>query len=405
MASIVRQANGRRLIQFIDPHGERRTIRLGKTSQRVAESVKHRVECLVSAKIAGHAPDDETARWLANLDYTMAKKLAAVDLAVPRESTMLEGFIDAYIATRCDTKPNTQNVYGHTRRNLIEYFGAKKPLRDITPGDADQWRLSLLGQGLSEKTVRRRTGIAKQFFTAAMRKDLISTNPFAGLKVAVQANPKLMYFVSRKEAEKVLNACPDAQWRLLFALSRFGGLRCPSEHLALRWSHVNWEHNRLHVPSPKTEHHPGGEVRVIPLFPELMPHLQEVFDEAEEGTEFVITRYRDRNSNLRTQLQRIIERAGLKPWPKLFQNLRSTRETELAEDYPLHVVCAWIGNSQLVAAKHYLQITDEHFDRAAGKPVNAAATQSEGHQSAAKCAAAGARTALHGNVSTSTHRR
>jgi hypothetical protein len=31
------------------------------------------------------------------------------------------------------------------------------------------------------------------------------------------------------------------------------------------------------------------------------------------------------------------------------------------------VVCAWIGNSQPIAAKHYLQVTDEHFRRAAGE--------------------------------------
>ena len=37
-------------------------------------------------------------------------------------------------------------------------------------------------------------------------------------------------------------------------------------------------------------------------------------------------------------MHRIIRRAGLTPWPKPFQNLRSTRETELAETYPLHVV-------------------------------------------------------------------
>lgn len=80
---------------------------------------------------------------------------------------------------------------------------------------------------------------------------------------------------------------------------------------------------------------------------------------------------------------RIIEKAGLKPWPKLWQDLRSTRETELAESYPLHVVCAWIGNSQPVAAKHYLQVTDDHFEQAAnGKRngrgllvINAAANQ------------------------------
>ena len=65
-------------------------------------------------------------------------------------------------------------------------------------------------------------------------------------------------------------------------------------------------------------------------------------------------------------------RLGLTPWPKLFQNLRSTRETELAEDYPLHVVVAWIGNSQPVAAKHYLQVTDDHFAQAVQNPVQQA---------------------------------
>ncbi len=367
MASITRQAKGRRIIQFSDANGDRKTIRLGKVNQRTAEAIKLRVENLASAAISGHAVDDETARWVADLDEVMVDKLAAVGLVARRQRARLEAFLDAYIATRCDTKASTQTVYGHTRRNLIEYFGADRPLRNITPGDADDWRLDLIRQGLAENTVRRRCGIAKQFFTAAVRKGLVSRNPFADLKAVIKANTSRMYFVSREEAKAVLAACPDAQWRLLFALSRYGGLRCPSEHLALRWRDVDWERHRITIRSPKTEHHEGGASRKIPMFPELLPHLREVFEEAEEGTVHVITRYRDTNANLRTQMQRIIYRAGLEPWPKLFQNLRSTRETELAESYPLHVVCAWIGNSQPVAAKHYLQVTEAHFDRAAGE--------------------------------------
>lgn len=81
------------------------------------------------------------------------------------------------------------------------------------------------------------------------------------------------------------------------------------------------------------------------------------------------SRYRERNSNLRTQLQRIIKKVGLNPWSKLFNNLRSTRETELAAAFPMHTVCVWIGKSQLIAAKHYLQVTEEHFDKALQNPV------------------------------------
>ena len=83
------------------------------------------------------------------------------------------------------------------------------------------------------------------------------------------------------------------------------------------------------------------------------------------------TRCRDTAVNLRTQLTRIIRRAGLTPWPKLWQNLRSTRQTELAEAFPMHVVCRWIGNSQPVAAKHSLQVTDEHYNQAATGTVDA----------------------------------
>ena len=124
------------------------------------------------------------------------------------------------------------------------------------------------------------------------------------------------------------------QWRLIFALARYGGLRSPSEILALKWQDVDWERGRILVHSPKTEHHAGGESRQLPLFPELVPYLREVFEQAQEGIEYVVTRYRSRGVNLRTQLERIIVKAGLKAWPKLFQNLRSTRETELAEWWP-----------------------------------------------------------------------
>jgi hypothetical protein len=103
----------------------------------------------------------------------------------------------------------------------------------------------------------------------------------------------------------------------------------------------------------------------VPIFPELRPFLEEAFEQAEPGTVHVITSKRDAEQNLRTRFMKILRRAGLTPWPKLYQNLRASRETELAAVYPLHVVCAWIGNSTLIAQKHYLQVTEEDFRRGA----------------------------------------
>jgi len=109
------------------------------------------------------------------------------------------------------------------------------------------------------------------------------------------------------------------------------------------------------------------------LFPELKPILAEAFELAPEGAKYVVGgNYREgsltdkgwKNCNLRTQFKRLIERAGLTTWPRLFHAMRASRETELAKDHPIHVVVGWMGNTISIAMRHYLQITDADFDRA-----------------------------------------
>jgi integrase len=391
MASIsTNQKTGCRRILFTRPDGIRKKITLGKIPMKNAQSIKARVEDLVAAAWSGNTPDPSTSEWVGKRDDVFYAKLAAVGLvperaAMPGANAQILGpFLQAYIDGRSDVKPGTRINLKQAQQQLLRFFGAEKPLSAITPGDADEFRLDLMSR-LAENTARRFCGRAKQYFRVAVRKKIIKENPFGDMKqCSVKGNPSRFYFITREEAEKVLAACPDAQWRLLFALSRFGGLRCPSEHCALRWGDVDWERGRITVHSPKTESHEGGESRQIPIFPELRPYLEEAWEQAEPGTEFVITRYRDGNSNLRTQLQRIIRRAGLTPWPKLWQNLRSTRETELAESYPLHVVCAWIGNSQKVAAKHYLQVRDSDFEKACALGEGGAKSGAPGAQNRAQ---------------------
>jgi hypothetical protein len=47
------------------------------------------------------------------------------------------------------------------------------------------------------------------------------------------------------------------------------------------------------VRSPKTAHHEGQGVRVVPIAPELRPILQALFDQAPEGSEAVVPRLTD----------------------------------------------------------------------------------------------------------------
>jgi integrase len=147
------------------------------------------------------------------------------------------------------------------------------------------------------------------------------------------------------------------------ALARYGGLRCPSELVTLKWSDIDRKKGRFVVYETKRKRH--VETRETPLFPELRPFLEACFRAKDRDAIKVVTRVRCTKTNLRTQMERILERAGIKQWPKLFQNLRSTRETELVQQgHPVHVVCTWLGNTPKVAEKHYLQVTDEDFQRA-----------------------------------------
>lgn len=160
---------------------------------------------------------------------------------------------------------------------------------------------------------------------------------------------------------------PDAEWRVIIALARFAGRRTPSETMALRWEDIDWARNQMLVRSPKTEHHAGKELRIVPLFPEIRESLAEAFEPAQPGAAFVVEKYRRGCQNSRTHMLRMILRAGLEPWTRPFHNLRASCETDLANRFPTHVVSKWLGNSVQVAAAHDLQVTDEHFERAVGE--------------------------------------
>ena len=395
MASISKDPNGRRRILFVAPDGKRKTIRLGKVSQRAAEAVKYRVEQLLAAKLTGHALEADTARWMAGLESALADKLARVGLIPSRKDqavATLGPFLADYVERRVDVSQATKEVWSQVTRNLIDHFGVDRELTRITEGDAENFKLFLVKEELASTTVHKRLGFARQFFRMARKHKLIESNPFADVSSKAINQQDRQQFITTAEIDRILAVC-NPTWRTIVVLCRYGGLRCPSEVLSLRWDGVNWETDRVVVHSPKTTRH-GKSSRVIPLFPELKPFPAEAFDLAPEGAEYVIGGgYREsaltpsgwRNCNLRTQFERLVKRAGLQKWPRLFHNLRASRETELAKDYPIHVVTAWLGNTPQIAMKHYLQVTDDDFERAS----------QGGAKSGAESGAAGARGKSH----------
>ena len=367
MASVTKDGSKGWRIRFYDGNGDRQQIRLAGINQETAEQIGRHIDILNIAKISGEPMRERpTADWLRKTGQKIHEKMAAVGLVETRSSSGLREFMGEYMADAktSDGRPaakNTQKKWKQAQQVLDEFFGNKN-LRDISHDDAVKFRRWLDTKTLGENGKRTHISVAKMFLNAAKRRKLVDENPFEFQKASLVLDRSRDFFLTRANAMKILDACPDTQWKLIFALWRFAGLR-KMEIFQLRWEHVLWDQGRMLVTIPKTAHHEGKGSRFVPIG-DILPWLEKAFDEAPEGTQRVVTRFTESNVNLAKPFEKIIERSGLTVWPKLIQNLRASCETEwLDSGHPAHVVAKWIGHSVKVQNDNYAQVDDHHFDQ------------------------------------------
>ncbi len=279
----------------------------------------------------------------------------------PLTPTIAE-FVSKYIAGRTDMMPNTLKGLRTAERVFVTHVGPDKRLSDFTKADARSWLVSLKAR-FAPATAGRLFTWGSQFLGGAVEAEILIRNPFKGIKSPGQTNKGRQHFVDAATARLVIEAGTDASWRLVIALSRFGGLRIPSELVPLTWADILWDKNKVRVRSPKTERHDGKPERWIPLFPELEPYLEEAFDAAPEGVARIFPEINE-ESNLGQRLSRTVQAAGVSEWPRLFHGMRASRQTELSALYPIADVCAWMGNSPRVASDRYLMPLSSSFEKA-----------------------------------------
>lgn len=225
------------------------------------------------------------------------------------------------------------------------------------------------GNQVSESTVRRYVREARCFFGQAVTEKIIQENPFTGIAGTSLDVDKTWATVTRKDLDQILAACPSDEWRMLFSLCRLAGLR-RGEAMRLKWQDVDLNGGRLivlHTGKRTTK----KRTRQVPITPELEKILFPAFM-ADGNNEYVCgrLRYSERSGNIHRDARAIIEKAGLDVYSKPFHTLRKNLETEWMNEYPLSVVCEWLGNSPEVAMKHYTRAEEEHFARASRKVLD-----------------------------------
>ncbi len=379
MASLNREPNGNYTIQVVGRDGKRRSVRLGKVVKKTATEVKLKIEHLNSMAVARLPMDTETAQWVAGIGDELAGKLAAAGLVMPRESSVLQKFLDDYLGGRAGdghTKPATLITIRRVADDLMAVLGARADLRSVGVVDAERFKNFYQEKQLAPATTYRRLKMAKMLFNHAVKLKLVLENPFANVKGKNTNPPERRHYVTEADTVKVLEVA-NPTWRTIISLARFAGLRCPSEVLSLTWENVDLAAGRMTVSSPKTEHLEGRAYRIVPIFARLRPYLEEAHELAAPGEVYVVggpqgATYRAAaqkpggwvNTNLRTTFEKLIRRAGLHTWPRLFHNMRASCETDLMQDHPIHVVTAWVGNTPKIALGHYLQTLEGDFEKA-----------------------------------------
>lgn len=328
------------------------------------ELAKRMLENVLTAERHEETPDKLTRTYFESLPLELQQKFSKCGITLARNCESLISAWQTFVAEKyATTAPSTQLIWKHIGDRLFGLFDGRRMMRTISVSEATEARAEL-AKAYSEATVATTIGRFRTFWSWAINHRIVDDNVFKYVKRGSDVNRSKDFQIPREWTQRILDACPSQNWRTLFVLWRIGGLR-QQEPLLLTWDCVNWDKKRLLVPSPKTSRFEGRETRLIPLFPELERELSASFEMANEGESYVVSE--NRRKNFDTGFKRILFWAGLQPWQKLFQNMRSSAENDLVEmGYPEHVVGAWIGHTPKVQSRHYLRVLDTFFDRAVG---------------------------------------
>lgn len=271
-------------------------------------------------------------------------------------------------------KASTQRTDGVIFKAFLEEVGAETRANELTRQNAFEY-VEGLKTRLAEATWTKRLGVLKKLFNWAVENELVDANPFGKIRGGSQTNKERIFYVDLNASARILDACPSQEWRTLFAFMRYAGARAESEPRELRWGDVDFERRRLTIRSPKTERYKGGDKRDYPLFRELEREFRALKSEREETSggsvdvdDFVFRRGLTA-SNMRKPFLKILKRAGVEPWEKLFHNLRASCDQDISGRASAYVAAELLGHSPTVAARHYLKANDGDFARLLGGGV------------------------------------
>ena len=297
------------------PCGKRATFYFG-SGRKKAEAASRAINDLIDSKNAGVCPDATTTAWL---EKTAAKalcdkllKYGLMDSSPTRfdekQDLTISGLVQTYKNSQgAGKEKRTIAVYERSEKNLIQCFGDVVIEKLDKQDGRNFFRWLIETKNYSPNTAKQRLRYARSFFELAVEDGLIENNPFKSKQLTVTQSSAQKKYVSWEVIDKVINNCPELEWRLLFAMARQIPLRIPSEIQELKWGDVDWDQNTILIHSPKTRRI-GKSARRVPLFDSLYPLLSEMRNHVASDEQFVFPKLHC-HSNISTTGKKLVERA------------------------------------------------------------------------------------------------
>ena len=346
--------------------GRQRQIYLGKnhtaaSAARVGEVVKELLLCRYRAE----SPPVKLLQQVRYFDARLTATIRRHGILEYCDSGLTLGkLLDDFMEQKRELAESTLATYRSHLKVIREFFGEKTLVSEIDVDRGLAFRLYLFDRDYAPVTVGWRVRTLRTIFRLARKRRLVYENPFQEVPTGPKTNDDNFRFVEQRDIETILTHTNRTELRFAVRLARYAGLRMPSEIRNMKFSDFGRLGFFVHD-NPKTGR------REVPFFHELRPDF-EILKHNRGKSDPVFSRPLTHQNNLRTCFLRLIAKAGFEPWPRLFNNLRASRVTELDEQgFNEKTLDSIFGNTESIRRRHYVGFRKDHaFMRLLGEPYD-----------------------------------
>jgi integrase len=276
--------------------------------------------------------------------------------------------------TRRRRSPLTVKRYGLVLSDFERWAGDRPPgsitTAEIDAGYLADWERRFIkrrGRQPSDQTVRARICALSSFYTYLSDYGLLVNadghavaNPMAAIESPrIEVGPP--DWLKPEEDGKLLACSMDDAERIIVFLLRMTGMRV-GEARGLKWSDVDFEDQTISIAKSKF-----GKSRVVPIFPELLPHLLQWSAVLERkgllARNGPVLSTRNGTPMVSQHIEKLVARVGIRAGleERLHPHkLRKTFGSDLLNrQLRIEVVAALLGHSHVgITQKYYAQLLD-----------------------------------------------